>query len=582
MLTEIRVPKTTQTYADVLYTLGLADLMAIVGLEDIEPRQVGIKDVGDSYVVAVNRPLNPDLVKNKPVIPGYPYLILKSGSTNAPVGGELVDYEHEKMIEQVYKKYLESSGKSKKGKKTDVNLEQEAEPPKPRSDLQVLKTFNSMRMGSDIYNKLHNAIRKESQMGYVIWRRLSMLSEEKSEEPVTEDFKEPEELLSLATSLQLFNPIAGKGIHRPKPDGTGLGSFPKLWVDWFSEWMKIRAMHIGMSSYRVGDDTKIMVMTPGDIPLHEIKALRRELLKERLYGSIKLEIGASLFLAEMLVKHSEEYDKGTGTVQLRNRRPNQVLKGVYTAYFKNLGNASAVMNLSFLGLPGWLPVASKEDAEALIEILEEHRLCLSAPDESHSDEVFLLAQYRDFLSGGKLDDLLVFLADFGPFVMQRIDKKKWVKRFTIPNLRRLLMAYDAEDKEIKLQEIFDNQGFLNLATAIRKATVSAQFRKAQGTDAFNIHYSLAQEWKRKVKFKNELVVKISDFVQQYNEENARHAEQDKERRKNITTEDLNQVFQLIDSKGHELVGMLLLAYGYAREPREEQEPGSKDIIKEGF
>lgn len=144
------------------------------------------------------------------------------------------------------------------------------------------------------------------------------------------------------------------------------------------------------------------------------------------------------------------------------------------------------------------------------------------------------------------------------------------------------MVYDVEDKEIKLQEIFDNPGFLNLATAIRKATVSAQFRKAQGADTFNIHYGLAQEWKRKVKFKNELVVKISDFVQQYNEENARHAEKNKERRKNVTTEDLNQVFQLIDSKGPELVGMLLLAYGYAREPREEQEPGSKDIIEEGL
>jgi len=43
-------------------------------------------------------------------------------------------------------------------------------------------------------------------------------------------------------------------------------------------------------------------------------------------------------------------------------------------------------------------------------------------------------------------------------------------------------------------------------------------------------------------------------------------------RPRITTEDIAQVATLIDDHGAQTVGNLLVAFGYAREPR-EQEPG---------
>lgn len=124
------------------------------------------------------------------------------------------------------------------------------------------------------------------------------------------------------------------------------------------------------------------------------------------------------------------------------------------------------------------------------------------------------------------------------------------------------------------KEIIENQGFRNIATAIRKATINAQIRKSiTGKSPFEIRYGLAQNWKRKAKFKRELIIELSSFVQEYNNENARHAEQNKETRKNITTQDLEQVIELIenDKYGSELVCMLLLSFGYALEPKEAQE-----------
>ncbi|KKM10611.1 hypothetical protein SY88_13180 [Clostridiales bacterium PH28_bin88] len=549
-----KIPKATQTYADTLFALGVADLVLSLAEGDVT-----VKDAGSGYEIIPAVELDQESVSQMPISPGYPYLKVKQDS-NAPQVGEVIDYDQEKQIEQIYREFVEVRQKGKNsGRNQPVNLDVEDEPPRPRHDLQVLKTINALR-ASDAYSKMYRAVEGCTEIGILVGNRLQHLAE-LSTGSYAHD--EPATLTSTASTLQLFNPISGKGVHRPKPDGTSVAQFPKKWVDWFQEWMKYRGMQIGMSAYRVGDDTKVMVLVPGDIPVNEVRALREDLLRQRLWGNIHLEINASLLLAEMLVKHSAEYAEGYSRLKMRNRRPNDILKGVQAAYFKSMGNVSAVMNISFLSLPGWLPVSDRASAEALLDILEEHRVCLRALDESHSDEVRLLAQYRDFLSGGILMDFLYFLADFAPFIMRRLEQRKWVKRFSVINLRRMVMACD-----VGLKEIVDNEGFQNLATAIRKATVNAQYRKAQGNNDFEIHYGLAQEWKRKVKFKTELVAAICDFVQQYNEENARHVEQKRERRKSITKEDLDQVIGMIEDKGPELVGMLLLAYGYATKKQE--------------
>ncbi len=72
-----------------------------------------------------------------------------------------------------------------------------------------------------------------------------------------------------------------------------------------------------------------------------------------LWGGIKLDIQATLSLAKILVNHSEEYDKEKGSFKMLNRRPNQVIEGLYQAYFKSMGTAASLMNYSFIGLPGW-------------------------------------------------------------------------------------------------------------------------------------------------------------------------------------------------------------------------------------
>lgn len=561
-LRQIFVPKTTHSYADALLTLGLADLLVSFGMQGLSVRKVTINDRGVGYEISLEPGLDLAAAANLPVRPGYPYIKLTADDPNLPPSGDVIDYEDAKTIEARYREFEQATSK-KTGKKLAAGVDDENKPQEPRPDMQVLKVFNSMRMGSNAYNQLHAALRKHPGVSGLVVKRLQRYFGEAGEGP-TKD--EDAALTAAVSTLQLFNPVAGKGTHRPKPDGTGLGGFPDQWVDWFQEWMKFRGIHMGLAAYRVDDDTKILVLAPGDIAVSEMIPIRQKLLQRRLWGSIKLDILAALALTESLIERSEEFAGPAGTYRLGRRRPNAVLRGFYSTYFKSLGTASAVMNVSFIGLPGWLRVGNREDAEALLEIIAEHRGCLASLDEGRSSDIPLLEDYRNHLSTGSLMDLLAFLARYGAHVIQAREQGKQARQFTTTNLGRLLMARE----DLDLNDIVEkSEGFRNLATAIRKATVSAQYRKARGNQVFEVHYGLAQEWKRKVKFKDEFVVTLSDFVWQYNQENARHAEQKKEPRKNISTEDLDQVIVLIDKHGSELVGMLLLAYGYAREPRED-------------
>ncbi|MGB9561691.1 MAG: hypothetical protein ACPL6C_02655, partial [bacterium] len=129
--------------------------------------------------------------------------------------------------------------------------------------------------------------------------------------------------------------------------------------------------------------------------------------------------------------------------------------------------------------------------------------------------------------------------------------------------RRLLMSFD-------VSEIINNEGFKALANAVRNATVNAQIALSKNRSDYQVHYGLAQEWKRKARHPKEFTESLSEFAALYNYETARYREQnpDKPHRPFIQTEELNQFFELMKKHDPTLVALLLLAYGFALESKE--------------
>jgi hypothetical protein len=322
----------------------------------------------------------------------------------------------------------------------------------------------------------------------------------------------------------------------------------------------------------VGDDYKVFVLSPAEIPLNLLGELRYRLLQKPMWGSIRLDIEAALTLAEELVRRSPAAGQGgpeRGASIFRSS-PRRVMRGLACAYFKSLGSATATMNVSFLGLPGWFPVETHAQVNDWLAILTEHQVRLCGLREDHSDHVSTLLGWRDFLSSGRLEAGLEF---FGRYAVLLSQSGEQLVPFTLTNLRRIVVSYEAESPG--LTEIITNEGFQNIARAIRACTVNAQWHKRQldtrrRTDPLrvDIRYGLAQDWRRVVERRDEFVEKLADFVASYNAEAARRMEKGDPNETLISASDLQEVVQLIDTtRKPELVGRLLIAFGYASDWR---------------
>jgi len=229
-----------------------------------------------------------------------------------------------------------------------------------------------------------------------------------------------------------------------------------------------------------------------------------------------------------------------------------------------------MVNQSFLSVPPWSgDLQTRSDVVALQEVIDEHLNVVRGIDESRSDGYDLLRLYRDFVAGNSWDAFFAFAAGYSHELLRRLSNgERGVATFSEARLRRLVMAANKP-----LLPIVQNQGFRNLAYAIRHSTVIPQRRKAnEKENLYDVRYGLGAELKRKSTVRDEFVVALSSFSQSYNQENAQVLENKKQQmRRSLQTSDIEQVVALVDEYGAEPVANLLVAFGYASEPHENVE-----------
>ncbi|MGE5599460.1 MAG: hypothetical protein ACM3XS_08780 [Bacteroidota bacterium] len=219
------MPKKTGTYADALVAVGMADL--VKEMADNERARVRLYEDGDTYRITVRPDLTEEHLRAWEPGPGYLFVKWKEGDKRADEAADYFDYPRQREIEAVWKAYRKSLDRAQR--RAADRAPDENAPPEPERDLRLVKTLNVMRMGSDAYNNLHRILDGAEGVRRIVGIRLGILQEK-------EDAFDGAS--KAASVLQLFNPVSGKGIHRAKPDGTGLGSFPDSLMDWFEEWMK--------------------------------------------------------------------------------------------------------------------------------------------------------------------------------------------------------------------------------------------------------------------------------------------------------------------------------------------------------
>lgn len=539
----IEIPKTTGTYADSLRAIGTADL-----LEEISGTQSIIKDMGTHFQIECSSDIVPEQLRQPS--PGYYYIWGKDDKKkNLPKPiGLVLDYEEEQ-------KKARTTGNINRRRNNTINqaLQEQGmdQTVTTHQEYKPASILASMRMSWIGDKTIFSWVMKSPEKALILTKEVFANTGK------SKAIKPPKITLS-----QFFNPSSGKGVNRAKPDSTSPTNLDA--PDFFEEWMKIRGTFHAMLPYRNKHDFKLFVIEPAEIGPKALAVLRNRLLGFNLVfnlSGIRLDIEATLRLAEALIRHS---DVVQGEIRLRGKRPSEIIKGLRQAFFKSMGTAAALMNDAFLPLPDWFSIENRDDASSFLGIIKEHigddengqrkQGCLGSLDEKHSGDVPILQQYRKWLTTGDKFDLLEFFAKFALHIMERRGKKKWVKEFSTENLTILFgRGHD-------MKEIVENAGFLSVARAIRNCTIYAVSLGEREP-----HFGLAQQWKQKIKGgSREFVPVLCDFVQTQNWEVEHRL---KGKGHSIEKKDLDSVIALIEKYGAELIGMLLLAYGYARAPK---------------
>jgi hypothetical protein len=310
--------------------------------------------------------------------------------------------------------------------------------------------------------------------------------------------------------------------------------------------------------------------------------------------AVKLDIVTTLRFTEELIKYlREKMVAGTSDPLLALLRVRQritdIARGFDVAFYKDMGSAFATMNLATINLPGWLEhghsFATPAQADQTLALLEEHLRVISgirtAKGDEGSDEYELLRRYRDFFSGHDLLGFLDFAALYGDYLLGKRHRNQWAGQFTTEGLDTLMMQ-----QPTKFGPIIENAGFRAIATAIRKATVSAQYRSTRDRGyPYDVRYGLGQELLRAASYPQEFLATLGAFIQSYNAESARIDERMQKGslkgpygRARVRTDELDEIVRLIDQYGgnSELICKLLVAYGYARDPRATDESSDHD------
>jgi len=581
------VDKTTDTFADVLLAYGVASLLERLLQANVGEATVRLQDAGSVYAIRLEDPIEEGFEE----IAWFCDLpFIQTGKKGPPDGwpGEAVDYATERDRRNEY--FAARDKLSKEAKRPGATVDEFPELAAvnalaPRPDWDILAVINQMG-AITAYSKVLTTWYKSHVCFPDLLRLLLALfaitpnEVEAAMKTWKALGKQHDVKTTTVTPVQVLNPAMGKGINRPKADRADLlGNPDSFWpLEFLKFWGMRRAgvPRIVQSPQPGGGrgprDRKTYVLRPVNITLDTHDKVYRTFNRTmRSSTAVKMDVLAALRYTDAFL---DQWLAGQLTDARWGEEPGDYVTGMGVAFYKDMGNAVALLNLSEIGLPRWMKVTAEEQGRAYRAMLEEHRQVVDSLQEKNADEYRLLQRYRDFLSGHDLRAFFEFAAGYAQLTMSRMDKGRWAPRFTTANLEVLMMGHDK-----KLKPILDNPGFQNIAAAIRRSTVIPQYFKAKGQKGpYDVRYGLGAELLRQAAYPDRFIQTLSGFLYDYNRETMQIFERYKGnppvRRPRVTTEDIQQVAALIDEHDSQTVANLLVAFGYAREPREAVDDGS--------
>jgi len=585
---EFYVDKASHTFADALAAFGLARVVEEVQKRAAGKGKVYLEDRGGYYSIRSDPPIDETWLEQEQVIGDPFYLgapVIRTQKNHDSIPEDilpifLVDYEELRDQRNAFFETLDKLPKEARQAQyrgEDHPALQGLTPPHP--DWEVFRVLNPA--GLIGYNSLMlqwwNAQTALADLLRILFRMTSVTLNDV--EGASADWKKLAKARGLlgndqAGASQIFNPGQGKGQNRTKADSLSMGNVKSFWL---VEWLKAVGFYQSAMTKQLkgSKDRKTYVVAPHRISLKAHRAIMRE-FRDRMpfsEAATRFDILVALRYTQAFLNYCAENEAQGLFAQLAGGgSPRDAVSGFYVAFYKNLGNSAATLNLSFINVPDWVRLDSADDVSAYQELLEEHEVIVRQLDESHSDAFDLLQRYRDFVAGNDLWSFFQFTVAYSSYLIGQKERGKYAPQFTEENLRRLCIAMERD----KLSPILESEGFQNIAYAIRQSTVVAQYRKQKNDRRYDVRYGLGQDLARKANYPNDFIAALSDFLHRYNAENAQVMEtRQGPYRRSIQTGDIQEIVRLVDEYGAPLICNLLVAYGYARASRTEDETNTE-------
>jgi len=585
------IEKSTNTFADNLAAFGLA--FVINAIADGRAK-VRMEDKGYAFAVICEPPIQQEWVENRKFFVGAPLLVTvdskatksqgkvvktlkgpKLDLTKLPQsdGNIIVDYQTEKQNKDDFFAWVKTLSDDDK-KKWHSGMIQPSSSPHPNWEVfrainpGALESYNKSVgvwwQAQDVFSDLLKILLEmvagtpnDNEAASKAWGTLCNKTGLEKPKPVTAN--------------QLINPSQGKGINNPKTEWRDPNNMKSFWL---MEWLKTVGLFYGSYTRIVANpkdprnakDRKTYVLSPSRLGWTEHQEVMKH-FRQAMSASqtaIKMDAMVALQYTKAFLKYYEEARVENLSEDIFGDPPADLVSGMQMAFYKNLGNSPAVMNMASINLPRWVAPRNSEQLAEFQASLDEHITIVRNLDEKRGDQYTLLSKYRDFISGGDLDAFFEFTTSYSGFMISQKERNKYVRQFSIPTLEVLFM--NSEDKQYS--EIMQNEGFRNIAYAIRHSTVSLQNAKKFRKPATNIRYGLGQQLARKAAYPADFLAELSEFLHLYNAENAQLREKDRNPfRSNVRMEDMEEIVKLVDRFGSKVVCNMLVAFGYASEAR---------------
>ncbi len=542
------VKKESDTYSDAIETFGLAAIISeILKQTNIYDFQdILIEDKGFCYQVSTSKEITNELLLSCNYFDILPYISNKKDN-NTNLTFHYIDYEKEKEIRNKYHSL------SSEEKENSSYL--------PRSDFDIIRMFANMKgYKNSFYNCRAWQNYFPSLLSFILKFYSSItLDESKFEKEINSYIKKKDIKICKVNALQDINPNKGKGANQLKADGVTPKSQSDFWlrqlVRFKGGWQTFVVRYIGTKK----KDFKTYSIIPNQIYFENLKSVYKS-FKPLIIGedAIKMDILLILLFTKELIRHDIAFESRWDFIA-----PKDKVSGFQFAYYKNLGQRPAVMNIGILGLPNFINIHNKQEGIEWIELLDEHQQLISQIDEKKSSNISMLQKYCQFISSNEFETFFDFTYEYSTFLISAHLNSKINYKPQPLSLNKLEVLMSTQEK---FQPIMQNKGFNAIAMAIRSSTIKPILHKNKKDVIFGLSHKLKIASRDNESFAEE----ISNFVQQYNEGIMLKDYHQKQHPKYITTEELEEFFKLLD-EGHssKLIAGLLIAFGYAKEPSKE-------------